>query len=125
MNIFDELLTLTTRPSWMTDSITVERDANGYVIRAVIPGFEDKDLSVATRGNVIVISGKREKTETKNHFLSEDASFERTYTLPNDVQIDEISADYRAGVLVVTLPRRKTQAVEIKSVPIKVLGSSK
>ena len=128
-DVFDELLNIDS-PKWAfseyysRNRFSVTQDTNNYIIRAEVPGFQEKELHIGTRGNTLILSGKHEMSEgsKENYFVSENSSFERSYTLPSDVQLDGIVAEYRAGVLVLTLPKRKNTVSELKSVPIKALG---
>ncbi len=121
-NLLDDFFNSTTA---QRDQIQLDHDTNNYYIRAVVPGFEEKELQIITRGNVITLSGKQERSanDKKSVFSSfENRSFERSYTLPTDVQTDGVAAEYKAGILTVTMPRRKPPIAEIKTVPIKALG---
>ena len=104
---------------------STEEDAENYYIRGVIPGFGDSEMNISTNENVLTISGKQEKTsEEKSIFKSERSSFEQSYTLPQDVIVDDINAEYRAGVLVVTLPRKQKAIIEPKQIEIKCSDTS-
>jgi HSP20 family protein len=85
---------------------------------------EDFDLSV--ENNVITLRGERhfeKKEDTDNYHRVERAygSFLRSFTLPNTVTAEGANADYRNGVLRVTLPKRE----ETKARRIEVSGESK
>ena len=81
---------------------------------------EDFDLSV--ENNVITLRGARhfeKKDEADNYHRVERAygSFVRSFTLPNTVSSEDAVADYRNGVLRVTLPKRaetRARQIEIK-----------
>jgi HSP20 family protein len=82
---------------------------------------DDFDLSVES--NVITLRGERhfeKKDETDNYHRVERAygSFTRSFTLPNTVSADGATAEYKNGVLRVTLPKReetKARRIEIKT----------
>lgn len=101
-------------------------DSENYYVRAELPGFNEQELNVSTRGNRITISGKheiKEESEVDNLFRSTMSSFEKTYILPQDIISDSVRAEYKSGILVVTLQKRKSTAPELKSIPIKSLSA--
>src|SRR5512138_3151409 len=77
-------------------------------VRADLPGTDAKNIDISLSGNVLTIRGVRkdERTEEKeNYFFSERqfGSFSRSFTLPPDVREEGIEAEYRDGVLHVTI----------------------
>ena len=75
-----------------------------------LPGIDKKDIKVEVKDNTLTISGER-KSERK----AEDAQscrverhygkFERSFGLPETVNTDKVTAEYRNGVLTLTLPK--------------------
>ncbi len=101
-------------------------DNENYYLRALVPGFEEKELSVACKGRVLTLTGKHEKpADAKNLFASDIASFEKKYVLPPDVVTDSISAEYRCGILVITVPKNRNTIAsqDRKLIPIKTSGA--
>lgn len=100
-----------------------EDDQHIYA-EAELPGFRVEDLSINTASDTLTISGKREVTypEGATPIRTERASgaFERTLTLPGEIDVERVEATMRDGVLLVTMPKRegaRARRVEIKSVP--------
>lgn len=98
-------------PAWMTTPAVdvVERD-DAYEITAEMPGMDEKNIEVLLSNGGISIRGeKREDTtdESADHYVRERSfgSFERSFALPDDVNADNIQANYANGVLRVTLPK--------------------
>jgi len=90
--------------------IDVRETKDAYVVTADLPGFKEQDLSVQVSGNRITLSGERksEKVEdTDTWYLCErsQGSFSRTFTLPEDANMDSAQADLREGVLNLRVPR--------------------
>lgn len=132
-NLFEELFnTGSMLPPWAQESlredpVRVTQGVNGenYVIRAVAPGFADHELHVAVNGNQITVSGKQENTSaTPDVHSSSRMSFIKSVMLPQDAAMDKIDAEYRNGILAVTVPRNSPPRIESKTVPIKALGTS-
>ncbi|MCX7821589.1 MAG: Hsp20/alpha crystallin family protein [Brevinematales bacterium] len=103
--------------------VDVYEKNNNIVVKADIPGIDEKDLSVELEGNVLTISGKKEEekeVKEKNYHRIERSygSFCRSITLPDGIEADKISAEYKKGVLTVNIPKSKT--AEAKKIEVKV-----
>ncbi|MGC8764787.1 MAG: Hsp20/alpha crystallin family protein [Brevinematia bacterium] len=100
-----------------------EKD-NQIVVKADVPGINEKDLSVELEGNVLTISGKKEEekeVKEKNYHRIERSygSFCRSITLPEGIESDKVSAEYKKGVLTINIP--KSKAAETKKIEVKVV----
>lgn len=91
-------------------------------VQAELPGLSEKDVEITVEGNVLSIAGeKTEETEVnEKDFYRRERSygrFGRRIGLPDGAQTDQITANFKDGVLKVTVPVQKTQAkkVEIKA----------
>ena len=88
----------------------VRETKDTYVVSADVPGFKEQDLSVQVSGQRMTVSGERraEKVEeTDTWYLSERSygNFSRSFTLPDDADMDNAQADLREGVLNLRIPR--------------------
>ncbi len=102
------------------------RDAgNKYVMESELPGFEKDDISLDINGDYLVISAEK-KSECENK--SDDGKYIRrertcgTYKRSfgiSDVNADEISAEYKNGILTIELPKKKPQEPVAKRLEIK------
>ena len=93
------------------------------MIKAELPGIDEKDVSVTISGDVLTIKGEKKKEEEEkdeHHYRVERyyGSFQRSFQLPNSVKADKIEADFEKGILKVTLP--KVEEAKKKEVKIKV-----
>jgi|SRR5579875_692037 HSP20 family protein len=84
------------------------RDGN-WVMRVDLPGVDPKDIDVSVAGDTLTIRASRERRseERNQHFETREISygrFERSMTLPKGVRADQIKANYRNGVLELTMP---------------------
>lgn len=93
-----------------------------YVIRAVTPGYAENELHVAIEGRTINVSGKQEVTDKKDLHKSHISSFEQSVTLPSDAMMDSVNAEYKNGILAISIDRKSVPSLERKRVPIKGLG---
>lgn len=96
-------------------SIDVSETDNELKICADLPGLEDKDVEVKLAGNQLTIRGeKKAEHEEKNggekgryfHRVERSyGSFQRSISLPFDVDPEKVDASFKNGVLTVTLPK--------------------
>lgn len=106
--------------SW-TPSADISEDKKEYLLRMDIPGMEKKDIKVNFQNGRITVTGDRkvEDTEEKKDYIRKEryeGSFYRSFTLPEAVKEDEIDANFKNGVLRITIP--KAEVVEPKSIKI-------
>jgi HSP20 family protein len=97
--------------SWAPSVDIFEHEGN-LVLKAELPGVDPKDVDVRVENNVLTLRGERKfETEVKKekYHRVERAygTFSRSFTLPNVVDTEKIKADYKDGVLQVTLPQRE------------------
>jgi HSP20 family protein len=104
-------------------SVDVTEDKDSLVVKAEMPGMSKDDVKVSVQDNVLTLKGekKQEKEEKdKNYHRVERSygSFCRSFQLPTSVKADKIKANYKDGVLSITLP--KTEEVKPKEIPISI-----
>jgi HSP20 family protein len=95
---------------WLPSVDIMEKDGN-LVVRAEVPGVSEKDIELKLEGNVLTLKGekKQEHEENLNNYHRMESfygSFTRSFTLPDSVDRDGIKADYKNGILTVTIPQR-------------------
>ena len=93
------------------------------VIRADVPGLEPKDVEVDVLGNVLTIKGERKskgEAKTEDYIRREIiyGSFERQILLPEGTNSDQVKAEFKNGMIEVTMPLAKE--LEAKKIPIEV-----
>jgi HSP20 family protein len=96
--------------SW-APAVDIYETENELVVKADLPEVNEKDIDVRVENNTLTVRGERkfeEKTEKENYLRVERTygSFSRSFSLPNTVNNEAIKADYKNGVLTVTLPKR-------------------
>lgn len=89
-------------------------DGQNIVIKADIPGVEQKDIEISIKDRFLTIKGKREIKEEekdKNYYKVERwyGEFQRTLQLPASVNIDQAKAVFKDGVLTITLPKAESE----------------
>lgn len=101
----------------------VETDS-GYQITAELPGMDVSDVELTVSHGVLTIGGekKEEKSDRKSGYVMSErryGSFRRSFRLPDDVDQDAVSADFRNGVLTLSLPRSETVKAQERQIEIK------
>jgi len=96
------------------------------VVKADLPDVKPEELDIRVENNILTLRGERKfqkQVDEKNYLRVERAygSFARSFSLANTVNTDAIKADYRDGVLTLSVPKRE----EAKPKQIKVnVGSA-
>jgi HSP20 family protein len=98
----------------------VSEDENSLQISMELPGVEPDDVRLSLENNILTIRGeKRQRSEENNErvhrFERTYGVFERTFALPNTVDVDKIEARFENGVLLVRIPKaEKARPREIR-----------
>ncbi|MBU0680312.1 MAG: Hsp20/alpha crystallin family protein [Proteobacteria bacterium] len=95
-----------------------------YSISVEVPGVDDKDVKIEVVNNNLIISGekKQEKEEKDKNFYRVErcyGSFRRVLSLPEDADQDTIKANFKKGVLNLTIPRKALPASAVKKIKIE------
>jgi HSP20 family protein len=103
--------------------VDIEENNESILVRAEIPGMTKDDIKVSVQGNMLTIMGERkQESETKNktyHRVERSyGKFSRMITLPTDVEADKVKANYKDGILSITLP--KPEAVKPKHIDVEI-----
>lgn len=113
----------TARPaSAFAPAFEVKETNDSFVLRADIPGVEEKDLDIAVHNGVLTVSGSRqaeERKEGESYALYERqyGSFSRSFALPDMADGDRIEAQLTNGVLTLTVAKKaeaKPRKIAIK-----------
>ncbi|MGA2989558.1 MAG: Hsp20/alpha crystallin family protein [Candidatus Korobacteraceae bacterium] len=101
--------------------VDVYEDEHGIELKMEVPGIEEKDIDIRLENNILTVSGERrlskeEKEENFHRIERRYGGFSRSFTLPNTVDTEKVSASYDKGVLKVALSKR----AEAKPKQIKI-----
>ena len=107
---------------WTPSVDIMEKDGN-LILRAELPGLDEKEIDLKLEGNILTIKGERkmenEDEKGKYHRIeSYYGSFTRSFRLPDTVDYEKISAEYKNGVLKVTIPQKPE--VKPREIPVSV-----
>ncbi|MDE1889648.1 MAG: Hsp20/alpha crystallin family protein [Planctomycetota bacterium] len=103
--------------------IDLSETAEKITVKAEIPGIDPKEVDISIQGDTLLIKGekKEEKEEKgKNYYRMERryGGFSRSIDLPSSVDTNKVTAEYKNGVLEITL--QKKEAVKPKQISVKV-----
>ena len=121
--VFDERLTPATAESmgW-TPACDIFEDTEEVVIRAALAGVDPKNVDIRFENGTLTLRGERkmEKEDKKENYVRLErwyGSFTRAFSLPTTVDADKVKADFKNGLLRVSLPRKeetKPKAIKVK-----------
>jgi HSP20 family protein len=120
---FSELARTTHFLSGGAPALDVYEGKDSFVVKAELPGMKKEDIDVSLHDGTLSISGERkseEKLENVEVYRSECfyGRFQRTVNLPSSVDHAKISAQYKDGVLTVTLA--KAEEAKPKQIDVQV-----
>ena len=83
---------------------------DSFVIKAELPGMDKKDISVDVKDRVLTLKGERKyenEVKEENYYRRERSygKFQRAFTLPADIDPNEIKADFKDGLLKIEVPK--------------------
>jgi len=95
-------------------NLEVEETEKAFVVKMEVPGFEPEEFHLDLRGNKLFVkaehtvkAAKPEKEPAKKPVAREERRYERVLTLPEGLDLEEVEATYRNGVLKLVLPRKE------------------
>jgi HSP20 family protein len=108
---------------WRPSTDISETDKE-YVIRAELPAVKKEDVHVTVDNGMITITGERkqqkeDKSEKFHRVETFYGSFERSFSLPDDVNADAIRCESKEGILTVHLPKNETQKQKPKQINVQ------
>ena len=122
-NIFEDMSYSTPRSNVWRPSMDARENEKNFELSFSLPGFDKADITVSMKNNSLNL--KAEKAEVKEdegvkHLTREIArgSYERNIELPENVNADKISAEYKSGILTLSIP--KTKEALPKEIPVIV-----
>jgi HSP20 family protein len=111
-------------------AVDIYETPNELVVKADLPDVNEKDIDVRVENNLLTIRGERkfEKSVSEENYLRVErtyGSFSRSFSLPNTLNAEKIAADYKNGVLSVTLPKREESKPRQVKVAVNAANNGK
>jgi len=116
-----------TRDNWMRGAnlpaVNISEDSQNYEVEVAAPGLKKEDFKIDLDHNLLTISAERkEESEKKDKKISRKefsyTSFKRSFTLPENIDSDRITAKYENGVLKLSLPKTEDENRPKKQISI-------
>lgn len=125
-SLFDDVMNtmnpVSYRAGYSTPRVDVKADEKGYVLEMELPGRSENDVNIELDHFTLTISSKEESAKEEKKEEKENAKinwiirerrssqFKRSFTLPEDVNTDGITANFKNGILTLDLPRQELPA---------------
>ncbi|MCP3851346.1 MAG: Hsp20/alpha crystallin family protein, partial [Gammaproteobacteria bacterium] len=102
--------------------VDIHESENKYTVRTELPGVEKDAVSVSIDENVLTIKGTKQFVDAKDgeqwkRVETQYGEFIRSFTLPDEVDVDQVSAAYKNGVLELSIPKvepKKAKMIDVK-----------
>ena len=105
-------------------AVNIKEDDRSYHLEFAAPGFEKDEFKIGLENQVLTVSAeKKSETEdkgkdyTRREFVY--SSFQRSFNLPESVNMEEIKAEYKKGILEVTIPKKESAKNPARQVPVQ------
>ena len=101
----------------------MKESEDAYTVKLTMPGIDKNDIDISVSDGVLTVKGetKEEEEDEKSTYLVREHKhyyYYRSVRLPSEVVADKAEAEYKNGVLKLTLP--KAEEVKPKSIPVKI-----
>ncbi|MBN1585916.1 MAG: Hsp20/alpha crystallin family protein [Candidatus Omnitrophica bacterium] len=125
-----EGLSFSPRGGFFDPDVEIQETKGAYTVKVDLPGMEKDKIDVQVTDNVLRISGERDRTEESrnedegNYFYRSErtfGSFSRQIPLPENVDTLKAKAEYKNGVLLVTLPKLQPSGQEKQATKVPVI----
>jgi HSP20 family protein len=109
---------------WLSPASDASSDEDAYRISIELPGVSETDITVTAEAGMLVVAGEKtsereDKGDTWYFSERQYGAFRRSFRLPADADEAAIEAHMKDGVLELSVPRRKPEAGQAKSIPVK------
>ncbi|RKX96138.1 MAG: Hsp20/alpha crystallin family protein [Spirochaetes bacterium] len=104
-------------------AVDIKEEKDKYIMEVELPGFTEKDVELKVENNVLTLSSKKEETkeESKKGYIRKERksySFSRSFSLPENTDVDKIKASFKNGILNIEIPKEpesQPKYIEVKS----------
>lgn len=113
------------RGQWIPN-VDIREDEKAIYLEADLPGLKPEDFRLSIENYKLTLSGERkfeheEKGDNYHRVERSYGSFTRSFTLPTTVSIDEVKADFKDGVLRISMPKR--EEVRAREIQVAIKGA--
>ena len=111
--LFDNMENLLDTPrTGNLPAVNIHEDEKQFVLEFAVPGMNKEDFKINLEEQILTVSSetKEEKEEQEDNFTRREFyynGFNRSFTIPENIDTNKIKADYKDGILKITLPKSK------------------
>ena len=96
-------------------------------VKAELPGMDEKDINLTLENNILTLSSTEHhevQEQDKDYYLKEisSGSFSRSIRLPQNIDEQKIDAEFKNGILTITIPKTEVKEDTAKKIPIKKIN---
>jgi len=107
-----------------TPRVRISEGKDNFYLNIEMPGIPKEEVKISLEDSVLSISGTKKaqnKTEDANLIMNEIyyGEFSRSFNLSNDIKKDAIDAEFKDGLLIITLPKVEEAKPEVKEIKVK------
>lgn len=112
----------TSRPNSLP-AVNIREDEKNYILELAVPGMDKNDLKIDIDEDVLTVSSEtqNEMEDKKDGYTRKEfsySSFVRSFYIPENVNKDQINANYKEGILTVSFPKQEEVQKVTKQVKI-------
>jgi HSP20 family protein len=104
-------------------AVDVSEDDDNYLVEVELPGLSEKDVEVKVENGVLTIASRKDESreEKDEGYIRKERrhySFSRSFSLPDNVDLEKITANFKNGLLDIAVPKApaaKPKLIEVKS----------
>ncbi len=132
LSIFDDLFApvnywledFESKTSGFLPPVNIRETDEAYQLEVIAPGMDKANFKIKTEGDMLTISAekKEEKKEEKDKSIRTEysfRSFNRSFTLNEDIDSENVQAKYNGGVLYLTLPKKEEKIIKPKEITVE------
>ena len=110
--------------TWLKPSLDVASDDKEYSVKVELPGIDASDITIEYSSDTLKIKGEKrqEKEEKEKDFYRVErsyGSFQRILDIPEDADSDNITSNYKDGILTVLIPKKALPNKDTKKIEVK------
>lgn len=119
-SVKDEVL----NTSNFTPRVRISEDKDNFYLSIEMPGIPKDDVKISLENNVLSVSGTKKhqnKSEDTNLIMNEIyyGEFCRSFNLSDDIKTDNINAEFKDGLLTITMPKKEEVKPVVKEIKVK------
>ena len=104
-------------------TVNVYEDSKAFYVEAELPGYTSDEVNIDVEKHVLHISSEKEEKKDDRKYVVRERSFikfNRAFSLPEGINEDAIEAEFKNGILTITLPKLPVE--QPKKISVKIAG---